>query len=490
MRLLVVAYACAGFGYVITATYLVLIVRDSDLGQTLEFVTWCVVGAFAACSPSLWNRVAGRRGERPALVAAHGVLAAGVMTTAFVPGTLGVLAGGALFGATFVGIVGVGVDLARRLHDLDPTRAIAVMTVAFAVGQMIGPAVGGWLADATGTFRVPSVVAAAVLLVGAAFLLPQWGHGAAPSDGRAVADAGSLELPPVEETDARGGAGAAGGDAAAEPGADRRVPRPRRRRRAGALLPPGGDRSGGLLVWLHGGGWVLGDLDSHDDPCRSLANRGGFCVLSVGYRLAPEHPFPAALDDAVAATRWAWDHAAELGCEPDDRRRRRLGRRQPGRGRRQPSAEPAVLPAPRLPGDRRCGWAHASIVENAEGYFLTAKGMRWFYDHYLSGDEGIAGRPACVAAAGGLGTVWRRRRRRSSSPPSTTRSATRAPSTPPASPTPACPTSHVRVDGQIHGFFSMFGVLDDARSAQAFAAEAVHTAFAAAESAELAPRPG
>ena len=97
------------------------------------------------------------------------------------------LAGGALFGATFVGIVGVGVDLARRLHALDPTRAIAVMTVAFAVGQMVGPAVGGWLADATGTFRVPSVVAAVVLLAGAAFLLPQWGHGTAPPDGRAAA---------------------------------------------------------------------------------------------------------------------------------------------------------------------------------------------------------------------------------------------------------------------------------------------------------------
>jgi MFS family permease len=171
VRRLVVAYACAGFGYVITATYLVLIVRDSDLGQSLEFVTWCVVGAFATCSPWLWNRVADGNGDRPALVAAHGVLAAGVLTTAFVPGTVGVLAGGALFGATFVGIVGVGVDLARRLHDLDPTRAIAVMTVAFAVGQMIGPAVGGWLADATGTFRVPSVVAAVVLLAGGALLL-------------------------------------------------------------------------------------------------------------------------------------------------------------------------------------------------------------------------------------------------------------------------------------------------------------------------------
>lgn len=171
VRLLVASYACAGFGYVLTATYLVLIVRDSDVGRWLEVVAWCVVGACAAVSTWFWARVGNRRGERRALVVAHAALAGGVMSAAFVPGTAGIIVGAVLLGGTFAGITGVGVDLARRSHPADPTRAIAAMTTAFAVGQVIGPAVGGWLADHTGTFRVPSVVAAVVLLVGGALLL-------------------------------------------------------------------------------------------------------------------------------------------------------------------------------------------------------------------------------------------------------------------------------------------------------------------------------
>ena len=73
----------------------------------------------------------------------------------------------------------------------------------------------------------------------------------------------------------------------------------------------------GLLVFLHGGGWVIGNLDSHDNLCRILANSSGHAVLSIDYRLAPEHPFPAALDDAVAATCWAHSNAATLGCSAD-----------------------------------------------------------------------------------------------------------------------------------------------------------------------------
>ena len=153
VRRLVASYACAGFGYVITATYLVLIVRESDLGRSLEVVTWCVVGACSAVSTWLVARVGVVTGERRALVLAHVLQAAGVLSAAFVPGTLGVLIGATLLGATFAGITGVGVDLAGRMHPADPTRAIAVMTTAFAVGQMIGPALGGWLADRTGTFR-------------------------------------------------------------------------------------------------------------------------------------------------------------------------------------------------------------------------------------------------------------------------------------------------------------------------------------------------
>ncbi|MBZ5734876.1 alpha/beta hydrolase [Nocardioides sp. TRM66260-LWL] len=73
---------------------------------------------------------------------------------------------------------------------------------------------------------------------------------------------------------------------------------------------------GPLLLFVHGGGFVYGDLDSHDAPCRLLAERAGVRVLAVDYRLAPEHPFPAACDDAVAAFRWVVEHAAELHADP------------------------------------------------------------------------------------------------------------------------------------------------------------------------------
>lgn len=77
---------------------------------------------------------------------------------------------------------------------------------------------------------------------------------------------------------------------------------------------PGGPRP--LIVFYHGGGFVVGDLDTHDAPCRLLCRHAGAHVLSVDYRLAPEHPFPAAVEDGHAALRWASDHAAELGADP------------------------------------------------------------------------------------------------------------------------------------------------------------------------------
>jgi acetyl esterase len=82
-------------------------------------------------------------------------------------------------------------------------------------------------------------------------------------------------------------------------------------------VPAGAATPSGLVVYFHGGGWVIGDLETHDAHCRRLAAFSGHRVLAVDYRLAPENPFPAGHDDALAATRWAFDHAAELGVDPE-----------------------------------------------------------------------------------------------------------------------------------------------------------------------------
>ncbi|MGA8246529.1 MAG: alpha/beta hydrolase fold domain-containing protein, partial [Nocardioides sp.] len=80
-------------------------------------------------------------------------------------------------------------------------------------------------------------------------------------------------------------------------------------------VPTGAPATGPLLVFFHGGGWVYGDLDSHDPACRFLAERSGVRVLSVDYRLAPEHPFPAAYDDTLAAYRWVVEHPEPFGAD-------------------------------------------------------------------------------------------------------------------------------------------------------------------------------
>lgn len=87
-------------------------------------------------------------------------------------------------------------------------------------------------------------------------------------------------------------------------------------RRGRLYVPRVAGTPGPLLVWFHGGGWVYGDLDTHDPVCRFLAERAGVRVLSVDYRLAPEHPFPAAWEDCLASYRWVVEHAAVLGADP------------------------------------------------------------------------------------------------------------------------------------------------------------------------------
>jgi acetyl esterase len=137
------------------------------------------------------------------------------------------------------------------------------------------------------------------------------------------------------------------------------------------------------LVWYHGGGWVIGDLDSADGVCRALCGRSAATVISVDYRLAPEHPYPAAIDDAEAAFDWVRDHADDLYL---DRDRIAVGGDSAGGNlaalvaqsrKGQVAFQLLVYPATDLTN------SHPSHEENAEGYLLTRDHMIWFAGHYL-----------------------------------------------------------------------------------------------------------
>ena len=166
---LVVAYGLFGFGYIITATFLVAIVRGSDQARAFEPVVWLVVGLAAAPSVALWTLVGEKIGSARAFACACMVEALGVAVSVLWLTPPGVILAAALLGGTFMGITGLGLIRARRLSQGDPRRTLAVMTAAFGLGQIVGPTFAGVIDDATGSFLMPSLTAVSALLV-AAFL--------------------------------------------------------------------------------------------------------------------------------------------------------------------------------------------------------------------------------------------------------------------------------------------------------------------------------
>ncbi len=165
---LVWSYGCLGFGYIITATFIVVIARGLPDGRTVEFWTWMIVGIAGAPSNWFWARVAQRVGVYPAIVAAFVLEAIGVALVAIGQQAIALYVGAALLGGTFMAITALGLAQARSLAPDRPDETIARMTVAFSLGQIVGPAIGGWMAERSGSFVAPSWIAVVVLVIGAA----------------------------------------------------------------------------------------------------------------------------------------------------------------------------------------------------------------------------------------------------------------------------------------------------------------------------------
>jgi acetyl esterase len=147
------------------------------------------------------------------------------------------------------------------------------------------------------------------------------------------------------------------------------------------------------LVFFHGGGWVIGDLDSHDVVCRTLAVEGELIVVSVDYRLAPEHKFPAAVDDAIAATNWIALNATQLGIDPS---RLAVGGDSAGGNlaavvaiAARDSGAPAIAGQVLIYPAIDFAMTHPSHSEPETSVLLTHSVIRWFRDHYLNGAADI-----------------------------------------------------------------------------------------------------
>ncbi|WP_404926830.1 YbfB/YjiJ family MFS transporter [Mesorhizobium sp. ORM16] len=160
----IVAYGLFGFGYVVTATFLVAIVRQGGGGRVFEAVVWMVTGLAGFPSVWLWQKISARIGLYTTYALGCFVEVVGIVASVAAGGRTGPLLGGLLVGGTFIAITAIGLQTARQLAPQAPRRTFALMTASFGLGQIIGPIAAGLLAQASGDFFLASIAAAAVLV--------------------------------------------------------------------------------------------------------------------------------------------------------------------------------------------------------------------------------------------------------------------------------------------------------------------------------------
>jgi predicted MFS family arabinose efflux permease len=167
---LVLAYGLFGFGYVITATFISTIARATPALQAVEPLVWLVVGLAAIPSVGLWVAIGRRLGNDASYALASLTQAIAVALSVLVANAPALLAAALLLGGTIMGLTALGLIQARQLARGDPRQSLALMTAAFGLGQMIGPSFAGYAYALTGSFRAPSLAAAAALVIAAALV--------------------------------------------------------------------------------------------------------------------------------------------------------------------------------------------------------------------------------------------------------------------------------------------------------------------------------
>lgn len=259
---------------------------------------------------------------------------------------------------------------------------------------------------------------------------------------------------------------------------DRTIPGPGGDLPIRVYRPKNADGSCPVLLYLHGGGWVLGGLDEYHGVCSNLSAKTGCAVVAVDYRLAPEHRFPAAIDDCYAALEWIAANASEIGA--DASRIAVAGDSAGGtmasvltlmaRDQGGPEIKLQVLV---YPGASPRSSGYPSYEQYGEGYLLTTRSMRWFREHYLGREEPFDDFRAAPLLADNLGGL----------PPALVLIGTYDPLRDEgidyAEKMLAAGTQVVVTEytGMMHGFFSMSGVLDAAKQAMDQVAGAVRDAL-------------